>query len=136
MVMIYNKYLFQWGDFIFPMKYIKWDSYESAPGQRQSLDAYTDENGLTHDNALEHTKTEIKFTTVEMSGAEWAALMSNMVRNYLNFHARDANCAYYDFETCQYKTGHFYFDKSFRASANEVNGKLRYNEATWTFIEY
>lgn len=134
--MAYNGYFFQWGNFKFPMKYIEWDSYDSAPSQRQSLDAYTDENGVTHDNALEHSKTEIKFKTLPMWEDEWETLMGNMVKNYISFSARDANCVYFDFETCKYKTGHFYFDKSFRASANEKDGKLRYNGTTWTFIEY
>lgn len=134
--MAYNGYFFQWGNFIFPMKYIKWDSYDSAPSQRQSLDAYTDEDGVTHDNALPHTKTEIKFTTVSMWQSEWDAIMGSVVGNYINFNARDANCVYYDFETRQYKTGHFYLDKSFRASANDIGGVLRYSKAAWTFIEY
>ena len=134
--MDYNNFLFQFGDFVFPMKHIQWDSYDTAPAQRQSLDAYTDLNGLTHDNALEHSKTEIKFTTLPMSGDEWKWIMGNMVRNYLNFDARDANCTYFDFELCQYRTGHFYFDKSFRAKANSPKGKLQYEEAEWTFIEY
>ncbi len=134
--MAYNKYLFQFGDFIFPLKYIEWDSYDTAPGQRQSLDAYTDLDGVTHDNALEHSKTEIKFNTLPMSGFEWEQLMGNMVRNYLDFDARDANCVYFDFELCQYRTGHFYLDKSFRAKANEVSGKLSYKTTAWTFIEY
>ena len=133
---MYGGYLFKFGDFIFPNKYIKWDSYDSAPSQRQSLDAYTDANGVTHDNALEHSKTEIKFTTLKMWEDEWENIMNNMVRNYINFKARDAHCSYFDFETCQYKTGHFYFDKSFRASANVIEGRLKYNEAEWTFIEY
>ena len=133
---MYGGYLFKFGDFIFPNKYIKWDSYDSAPSQRQSLDAYTDANGVTHDNALEHSKTEIKFTTLKMWEDEWENIMNNMVRNYINFRARDANCSYFDFETCQYKTGHFYFDKSFRAGANVIEGRLKYNEAEWTFIEY
>ncbi len=134
--MAYNGYLFQFGDFIFPMKYIEWDSYDIAPGQRQSLDAYTDLDGVTHDNALEHSKTEIKFNTLPMSGFEWEQLMGNIVRNYLDFDARDANCVYFDFELCQYRTGHFYFDKSFRAKANEVNENLSYKATSWTFIEY
>lgn len=134
--MDYSGWLFQFGEFIFPMKYIKWDSYDAAPAQRQSLDAYTDLNGVTHDNALEHSKTEIKFTTLPMSEKEWKWLMGHMVKNYWNPNARDAECTYFDFEVCDYKTGYFYFDKSFRASANEVNGKLRYRETNWTFIEY
>ena len=126
--MAYNNFLFQFGDFVFPLKHIKEDSYDSAPGQRQSLDAYTDLDGVTHDNALEHTKTEIKFTTLPMSGTEWELIMSNIVRNYLDFKARDANCTYFDFELWQYRTGHFYFDKSFRVKANVPHGKPYVNE--------
>lgn len=134
--MAYSGYFFKWGDFTFPMKYIEWDSYDSAPNQEQSLDAYTDENGLTHDNVLSHTKTEIKFNTLPMRENEWKTLMENMTRNYIK-GKRNANCVYWDMENCKYKTGHFYLDKSFRASANVGdNGKLIYNGTTWTFIEY
>lgn len=136
--MAYNGYLFQFGSYVFPMKYIKWDSYKSKPGQRQSLDAYTDGNGVTRDNGLEHSKTEVSFTTLEMGGENWKCIMSNMVKNYINFNTRDAICTYFDFELCAYRTGHFYFDKSFEASANtdKHNKKLKYNEANWMFIEY
>lgn len=133
--MAYNGYYFQWGDFIFPMKYMEWGTYDTAPNQEQSLDAYTDEDGVTHDNILPHTKTEIKFNTLPMSEEKWAELMGNMTRNYLS-GKRNAYCVYWDMEHCQYKTGHFYLDKSFRANANVVNGKLRYGKTTWTFIEY
>lgn len=134
--MAYNGYFFQWGDFIFPMKYIKWDGYDSAPAQRQSLDAYTDEDGETHDNALPHKKTQVTINTLKLWEHDFDEIMGGIVRNYIDFDARDAMCVYYDFETRQYETGHFYFDKSFKASSNVINGKLRYNEAAWTFIEY
>lgn len=134
--MAFEGYLFQFGTFVFPLKYIEWNTYDSAPGQRQSLDAYTDANGVTHDNALEHSKTEVKFSTLPMSGSAWEKIMGKMVENYINHNARDAECRYFDFELCRYRSGHFYFNKSFRASANLVQGKLRYNKATWTFIEY
>ena len=134
--MAFNNFLFQFGDFVFPMKYIQRDSYDIAPGQRQSLDAYTDLDGVTRDNALSHSKTEIKFTTLPMSGAEFERIMRNIVSNYLNFNARDANCTYFDFELWKYRTGHFYFDKSFRVKANVPNGKPHCNEIDWTFIEY
>lgn len=134
--MDYSRYLFQFGDYIFPLKYIQWDSFDTAPAQRQSLDAYTDANGVTHDNAIEHTKTEIKFKTNKMSYEEWKTLIGNITRNYINVKARDANCWYFDFESCQYKSGHFYLDKSLRISANIVNGEPRIGEVDWTFIEY
>ncbi len=134
--MVYSGYFFQFGEFIFPNKYIKWDSYDSAPSQRQDLDSYTDANGVTHRNALEHTKTEIKFTTLKVYEDIWDMIMSGVESNYVNPKERDAYCNYYDFETRQYKTGHFYLDPSFRAKANDVEGRLRYNETDWLFIEY
>ena len=138
--MAYNEYLlkFDKANFIFPEKYIEWGSYKSKPGQRQSLDAYTDLDGVTHDNPLPHAKTEISFTTLPMSGEEWELLMSNVVGNYLNFEARDLNITYFDFEQCKYRSGHFYFDKSFQVNANKnKNGAgLRYERAEWLFIEY
>lgn len=136
--MAYSGYLLKLDktNYIFPMEYINWDSYKSKPGQRQSLDAYTDLDGLTHDNALPHTKTEITFSTLPMGEREWEQLMGNVRANYLVPDARDLNITYFDFEQCIYRSGHFYMDKSFQASANEVDGKLRYNEAAWTFIEY
>ena len=136
--MAYSGYLLKLDktNYIFPKKHINWDSYKSKPGQRQSLDAYTDLDGLTHDNALPHTKTEITFSTLPMSEKEWEQLMGNVRANYLVPEARDLNITYFDFEQCIYRSGHFYLDKSFQASANVVGGKLRYNEAAWTFIEY
>ena len=88
--MAFEVYLFQFGTFVFPLKYIEWNTYDSAPGQRQSLDAYTDANGVTHDNALEHSKTEVKFSTLPMSGSAWEKIMGKMVENYINHNARDA----------------------------------------------
>lgn len=134
--MAYSGFLFKFGDYTFPDKYIKWGGYDSAPNQRQSLDAYTDEDGVTHDNALEHTKTEVKISTLKMPGKVFDGIMSNFRNNYISYDARDAYCTYYDFETNSYKTGHLYFDKSFRATLNIVNGEPRYEETDWTFIEY
>lgn len=134
--MAYSGYFFQFGDFIFPNKYIKWDSYDSAPSQRQDLDSYTDANGVTHRNALEHTKTEIKFTTLEMCEDVWDMIMGGVESNYINYEEQDAYCNYYNFKKRKYETGHFYLDPSLRVSANEIEGKLQYNEVNWLFIEY
>ena len=55
--MAYSGYLFKFGNYTFPNKYILWDTFETNPNQRQDLDSYTDANGLTHRNAISHTKT-------------------------------------------------------------------------------
>lgn len=130
---------FKFGNFDFPDKYIKEDSVNVKPNQRQSIDAYTDAFGVTRDNGVPHTKTEVSFTTLEMSGAEFRSIMDRIVENYINYILRDADCVYYDDETGTFKNGHFYFDKSFQANRKEVNKQgvpTKYGEMTWKFTEY
>ncbi len=46
--MAYESYLFRFGDYIFPNKYIKFDSYDIAPNQRQDKNSFTNGNGGYH----------------------------------------------------------------------------------------
>lgn len=129
---------FRFGNFDFPARLIK-PQTRQKPNQRQSIDAYTDDTGVTRDFALPHTKTEISFTTLSMTAAEFRTIMDGIKANYINYLKRDANCRYYDHENGEFKTGHFYFDKSFEVVEDEEdeNGiPTRYGEMTWTFIEY
>lgn len=142
--MAYRGYLFQFGDYIFPNEYIKFDSYDIAPDQRQDLDSYTDGNGLTHRNALGHTKTNITFSTLEMPESVMNEIMESLERNYLNPNETDANCTYFNPRKAwnpanAYLTGHFYLDPSLKHRIKRVddNGKsIKYGEMQWTFIEY
>lgn len=130
---------FKFGNFEFPDRLIKKDGSDANPNQRQSIDSYTDDIGVTHDFPLPHTKSQIQFTTLPMSGAELREIMNGIVSNYINYLKRDANCTYYDDENSIFKTGYFYFDKSFKFNRKEVdkNGvPTKYGEMTWTFIEY
>lgn len=130
---------FRFGSFDFPDKFIENNKVNVKPNQRQSIDAYTDSFGLTHDNGVPHTKTEVSFSTLPMSGAEFRSIMDGIRSNYIDYILRDAECRYYDDESGTFKTGHFYFDKSFQANRKEVDKQgipTKYNEMTWTFIEY
>lgn len=130
---------FRFGSYNFPDSLIEWGTPQKKPNQRQSLDAYTDMYGETHDCGLPHTKTEIKFTTLPMSGEKFRAIMSGMRSNYIDYVLRDADCNYYDDENGIFKTGHFYFDKSFQVNIEEVDGSgvpTQYGKMDWLFIEY
>lgn len=130
---------FRFGSFDFPDKYIKHGAFNVKPNQRQSIDAYTDAFGVTHDNGVPHTKTEVSFTTLGMTGVEFRAVMDSITSNYIDYILRDADCTYYDDESGTFKTGHFYFDKSFQVNREEVDKSgvpKKYGEMTWTFIEY
>lgn len=128
---------FKFGNYTFPAKYIK-KGVPTKPNQRQDKDSYTDGYGITRRHALGHTKTEISFTTIDMSGEAMKAIMHGITSNYINKNERDANCEYFDSEYQKRKTGHFYLDPSL--AFNELEEKdgivTEYGEMTWTFIEY
>ena len=62
--------------------------------------------------------------------------MDGITSNYLDYAARDANCEYYDTESCTMKSGHFRLDPSVRFVMERDNGKKKFAESTMTFIEY
>lgn len=130
---------FRFGSFDFPDKFIEKNKVNIKPNQRQSIDAYTDSFGFTHDNGVPHTKTEVSFNTLPMTGEEFRNIMDGIRENYISYILRDADCRYYDDESGTFKTGHFYFDKSFQVNREEVDKRgipTKYSEMTWTFIEY
>lgn len=130
---------FRFGSYDFPDRLIKYEGVGVAPNQRQDLDSYTDGYGVTQRNALAHTKSQIKFTTLAMSGEEMRAIMQGITSNYINSKERDANCTYYDDEYGTFSSGHFYLDPSLEFNRKEVDesGKVvKYGEMQWTFIEY
>lgn len=137
--MAYNGFLLQFGDFVFPNKYIKFDTYDIAPDQRQDLDSFTNGKGITIRNALEHTKTNITFTTIQMPEAAMNTILSLLEKNYINHNETDADCIYYNPRKRGYSTGHFYLDPSIKfrfRKADEEGRGINYGETQWIFIEY
>lgn len=132
--------LFKFGNYEFPDKHIKYDSFDSKPSQRQDLDSYTDGFGVTQRNALSHYKTEISFVTLSMSKAEMDSIMEGITSNYINENERNAQCTYYNDEKRVKMTGKFYMDPSIKFRIKQVNKQTgeveKYGEMTWTFIEY
>lgn len=129
---------FRFGSFDFPDRLIKYEGVSVAPNQRQTLDSYTDITGLTHMFPAPHTKTQIKFTTLPMSGDEMRSIMRNITSNYIDSGKRNANCTYYDDEYGTYKTGEFYLDQSLEFPRKKVAADgtpLEYGEMQWLFIE-
>lgn len=130
---------FKFGNFSFPDKYIARGAVNIKPNQRQDLDSYTDGYGVTQRSALSHTKTEISFSTIPMSGKEMREIMQGMVSNYIDYNERDSMCEYYDDENGVIKTGHFYLDPSTTLNRAEVDSNgipTRYGQVQWLFIEY
>lgn len=128
-------YLFKFGNFIFPDTFINENGYDIKPNQRQDLDPYTDQTGLTHRNSVAHTKTEITITTRKnLRWEEVQTIMQGLTSNYRNSKERDANCTYFDTESFTMKTGHFYLDPSLSTKIRLVGE--RFDQLSFKFIEY
>ena len=127
--------LFKFGSYEFPSTCIAEGGYEIKPHQRQDLDPYTDQNGLTHRHALSHHKTEINITTREgLTWSQMSSILSSISSNYINVDERDANCEYYDPEFQTTSSGHFYLDSSQAYTIKTF--KKRYPSVTFSFVEY
>lgn len=140
--------LFKFGGFPFPTDFIKIDTFDISPNQRQDLDSYTDAFGETHRNAIPCTKTQIKFKTRQLRNREFDYLMSGIVGAYDDALERMAGgCEYWDFEYNKMRTGrkmyldpsvHFKLVNLIPQNASDRQGGEIYliDEIDWIFIEY
>lgn len=128
--------LFNFGSFDF-LKYIELDSYKITPNARLDMDSFTDANGVLHRGALEHTKSKVEFSLLELSQSEMQEVMEGLTSNYIDYKQRDATCTYFDPENNGTKTGHFYLDSNLQLTIKEIrDGEFIYNKTTLKFVEY
>lgn len=107
--MAYNGYMLKIGNFTFPLKYIRLETYKIAPDQRQEFDSYVDADGvLQRPTVVSHTRTKIEFETPYMRVADMRSLLDSIWANLTDTLKLECNCEYYDIETDSYKTGKFY----------------------------
>lgn len=126
--------LFEFGGYEIPSTLIAESGYECIPSQRQDLDPYTDQYGVTHRNALAHTKTQVTITTrPNLTHEEVQGLISGIVSHYENYRERSASCRYFDTESFSFKTGYMYLDPSF--STTIKTWKKRFDSIKLIFIE-
>lgn len=124
--------IFMFGNFDIT-EYIQSKKYKIRPNARQDLNSYTDANGLTHRNAIPHTKTIVSLTIMPMEKEEKMFFWRRIRENYLNELERDADCSYYDEEYDTIKEGHFYLDPNMEFNVNQAGS---YGEMKLTFTEY
>lgn len=128
------EYSFKFGNFIIPNEYIAEGGYDCTPNQRQDLDPFTDQFGVTHRNALQHTKSDVTITFRQLKWSEYQNLINNIVANYSIINERDAICEYLDMETMSMKTGHMYLDPSCKFKVKRLNDVI--DAFSLRFTEY
>ena len=127
-------YVFKFGNYTIPNEYIAEGGYDCTPNQRQDLDPFTDQFGVTHRNALQHTKTDVTITFRQLTWTQFQNLISNIVANYSIINERDAQCTYLDMETLTMKQGHMYLDPSCKFKVKKLNDKI--DAFSLRFTEY
>ena len=117
-------YVFKFGSYVIPNEYIAEGGYDCTPNQRQDLDPFTDQFGVTHRNALQHTKSDVTITFRPLNWNQFTSLISNITSNYVIINERDAQCEYLDMETMTLKNGHMYLDPSCKFKVKRLNEKV------------
>lgn len=128
-----GSYYLKVGNYEIPLRFMKLDSYQTSPDQRQDLDSYRDADGILHRTVLPHTATKVEFETPPLLVKDFRALIDGIKANYTTLLARDCTLTYYDDETDSYKTGHFYMPGTM---SYKVYNKQIYNSFRIAFIEY
>ena len=95
---------------VFPNSYIKWDTWNSTPNNREEIKAYRDENtrDLTRITAAGR-KTSIQFSTRDsLHLSDKMAIQSFFTSAESDADERKINLEYWNDEENTYKTGYFY----------------------------
>lgn len=102
--MAYQGYLIKIGEYIFPHKYIKFDTYSSYANM-QDFEPWTDANGYLHRNAVDLKALKVEFETIPMlTDKQFAEIMANISANYTSFAARTFKATVYIPEYDDYVT--------------------------------
>lgn len=131
--MAYNGILLKIGNYEFPTKYIKPESY-SAYVSMQDLDPWPDENGYVHRNAVKLKAEKVEFETVPMlTNFQFSEIMKNIRQNYTIPQGRQFIMTAYIPEYDDYITQTGYL-ADFTPTMYQANKIIRYNSVRLAFI--
>lgn len=134
--MAYEGYLIKVGDYKIPHSYIGAESY-SAVKNTQDLDSYRDGDGLLHRDALEHTPYKVEFETRNMlTNTEFAILMKNIKKNFINTSEKKASVTIYLPEEDDYVTQNMYMPDINVPLYSATVEEVKYKPIRLAFIGY
>ena len=132
--MAYSGFLIKIGNYTFPQKYIKAESY-SAYVNMQDLDPWTDANGFLHREAVELKALKVEFETPAMlTNVELTEIMNNIKANYTIEKARQCQITAYIPEYDSYVTQTGYMADFTPTIYGTLDGIIHYNSIRLAFI--
>ena len=128
-----GEWLLKVGTFVVPLSIMKYNSYKTAPAQRQDNGAYVDADGYLHRAPMPHTRSKIEFETIILSVQEMEGFMASITAQYTDGLEKKVHITYYEEEYAEYVEGDFYL-----AATQEYTmlNKQYYDSCRFAFIEY
>ena len=123
---------------VFPNRYIKWDSWNSTPNNREEIKAYRDENtrDLTRITAA-GKKTALQFATRDnLHITDKEAVQSFFTSAESDTDQRKISLEYWNDEDNTYKTGIFYRPNTQFKIKKVTDNDIIYDSITIDLVEY
>lgn len=132
--MSYSGFLLKIGNYEFPQKYIKAESY-SAYVNMQDVDDYTDANGYLHREAVDLKALKVEFETPAMlTNKEFSKIMNKIKANYTIAKARQCVVTAYIPEYDDYVTQTGYMADFTPQIYGTYGGVIHYQPIRFAFI--
>lgn len=132
--MAYSGFLLKIGDYTFPHKYIRAETY-SAYVNMQDIDDYTDANGFLHREAVDLKAQKIEFETPALlTNVQLTEIMANIRSNFTIPKARQCIITAYIPEYDDYVTQTGYMADFTPQIFGVFNGVIKYNPIRLAFI--
>ena len=134
--MAYKGYLLKIGDWEFPLKYIRAETYV-ALRSGQDLDSYRDADGNLHRTALDNFLYKIEFETPPMmTDADYEYIWSQLQSRYINSVQKKVQIECYIPEIHGYAKQNAYIPDVSQTVYRVGEGKVYYNQTRFAFIGY
>lgn len=132
--MAYSGFLLKVGNWEFPQRYIRADSY-SVCVNMQDLDSWTDANGYVHREVINLKALKVEFETPAMlTNTEFEKLMSNIRANYTVSKARQCMVTAYIPEYDDYLTQTAYLADITPQIYGTYGGVIHYDAIRFSFV--
>ena len=132
----YQGYLLKFGSVVFPMKYIKSESYVSTDNQRTELKAYRNADNYLVRQTSPNYKTKIEFETSPLLLSEYKEISSIIAAGTVNARERKVRVTYWSTESLRYQKAYMYIPDTDYTIKNSFGKELLYNPIKFTLIEY
>ena len=132
----YKGYLLKVKDQIFPMKYIKSETYTSTDNQRSELKAYRNTNNYLIRQTSPNFTTKTQFQTPPLLQSQYEEIRQLLNQGTINRTERKIKITYWNSEDLTYKNAVVYMPDISYTIKNQMRNELLYNPLKMEFIEY